>query len=137
MRERDYFQVIAESDTQEKRDINNHIATLMEHDPHWDTNDCDDNCWAHCNGRTKWYRSLPASPATQQVINGFRQGFSYSHALFRTLREGRGDLQGFRAPISEADFEAFRSHSVIEIRIKKDVDILALHNLTFDDTEMW
>lgn len=130
---RNYFQVIVDASTQEKRDRANHAATLMDRDPWWNTHDYGPENWSRCNGDTKWYSSNPASDSTQAVVAAWLDSEKdYDAPEFVIFRTGKGDGQGFRTPMSEADFNLARAELIVEVQ-KTEEQLRADHNLVPDN----
>ena len=127
-----YFQVVVDSSSQAKKDRANHAATLMDLDPFWNSNDYKEENWTVCNGGTKWYSTNPASDATQAVVTAWLDpAKDYNAPEFAVFRSGKGDGQGFRAPMSEVDFDTFRAEVVIEVQKTEDW-IMTNHSLALD-----
>lgn len=104
--------------------IANHMATHMELDSYYDTNDHGlDNEWLRyedAQGNEFWVMDSPATSDGRLMVTSFKSNAPYNTPLFVKFRTARGDGLNYRAPVTEADFNYFRDN--IELLIDNDIE---------------
>jgi hypothetical protein len=130
--EQRYFQIIAQVDTQAKKDLMNHFATKMDPDSYWNTHDYTEESWRKSDDDTHWFMDAPAGDNGKVVVQAWLNNDNYSAPIFDIFRNAHGDGLSFRAGISEADFNTLKGF--LEVEVLQDMEsLLTARGIVEDD----
>lgn len=126
------FRVLFQANNEQIKEIACHLATLMDTDTHWLSNDYTQSCWDMGNNGDWWVYDSPAGAETLLVVNAWRdEAKDYNAPEFVLFRNGKGDGLSYRGAVSEADFNTARTELIVSLDTKEN--LCAANGIVLDE----